>query len=202
MSLEVIGAGFGRTGTETLKTALEQLGFAPCYHMFTLIEKHEEHEEHVPIWENAYTGGKNIDWDFLYQGYRAAVDFPTSVFAEQLATKYQKAKVILTVRDPEQWFASASTTIFPAAKERRGDKPNVIDMLFQGRQFEKDHAISVFNSHIRRIKEVIPPERLLVYHVKEGWEPLCRFLNVEIPDNVFPHRNAQADFGQLMSTLK
>ncbi|MCI5136205.1 MAG: sulfotransferase family protein [Candidatus Electrothrix sp. AW2] len=200
MSLEVIGAGFCRTGTETLKTALEQLGFAPCYHMFTLIEKHEEH---VPVWENAFTGGTDIDWDFIYQGYRAAVDFPTAAFSEHLATvKYPNAKVILTIRNPEKWFESASTTTFPATLKRRAGRPTVMNMLFKGRHTEKEYAISVYNKHIDRIKQVISPERLLIYRVREGWEPLCRFLDVEIPDNVFPHRNAQADFGQLMSTLK
>jgi hypothetical protein len=192
MSLKVIGAGFGRTGTTSLKTALEKIGFAPCYNMVTLF-KHQE--EHLKLWKKAYVG-KKTDWDRIYRGYTSAVSWPTAAFVEQLMIHYPKAKIILTVRDPDEWFMSASATLFPIALENRGRGINVFDVVFKDKDrcFEEDYAISVYKRHIDRMKEIIPPARLLVYDVKEGWEPLCRFLGVRIPEETFPYQNKRLDF--------
>ena len=105
--LKVIGAGLGRTGTESLKKALEQLGFAKCYHMFELMK----HPEHLSEWQ-ALRRGQAPNYDFLFEGYASCADFPAAIYYQEFMEKYPEAKVILTVRDPDRWFDSASKTIF------------------------------------------------------------------------------------------
>ena len=110
MGLEVIGAGFGRTGTLSLKLALEQLGFAQCYHMFEVMN----HPEHVPLWRAAHRG-EPTDWEALFAGYRAAVDWPSCNFWREQLDTWPDAKVILTQRDPERWYTSVMNTIWQSA---------------------------------------------------------------------------------------
>ncbi|MGH8933214.1 MAG: sulfotransferase family protein [Egibacteraceae bacterium] len=110
--LEVIGAGFGRTGTLSLKTALERLGFGQCYHGIELMR----HPEHLPLWEAAVAG--EPDWAQLFAGYRACVDWPGVHFWRELVDAYPDAKVVLTVRDPRRWYASARNTFLPALESR------------------------------------------------------------------------------------
>src|SRR5262245_50709202 len=109
--LRVIGAGFGRTGTLSLKAALEQLGFNPCYHMVEVLS----HPDHIARWR-AIGEGQAAEWEALFAGYQAAVDVPASEYYAQLMQAYPEAKVVLTVRDPEQWYESASSTIFRVAQ--------------------------------------------------------------------------------------
>lgn len=208
MSLDVIGAGFGRTGTASLKVALEQLGFSKCYHMFEFME----HLEHISHWEAALKG-KPVAWAELFEGYRATVDWPGCTFYRELMDAYPDAKVVLSVRDPERWYESASSTIFSA---RRGGPRRLLQLLttprmwrpirfvrsllhvgtFGGKGENKAHAIGVFEAHNEAVRRIVPPERLLVYEVKEGWEPLCRFLGVPVPETPFPHVNDSDRFMQ------
>jgi hypothetical protein len=177
MALEIIGPGFGRTGTSSLRTALEHLGFGPCHHMFEV----RDNPAQLPGWQAA-TAGRTVDFDALFAGYRAQVDWPGARYWEELSGFYPKAKVILTVRDPVEWFNSVSATIVPFITTRH-DVPYVEelaemarrligDQVFGGRMGDRDHAIRVFNSHVARVKETVPQKRLLVYDVTEGWEPL------------------------------
>jgi hypothetical protein len=212
MGLEVIGAGFGRTGTTSLKAALEALGFGPCYHMSELFE----HPEHVPLWEAAVRG-EPVDWDALFGGYRAAVDWPAAAFHGELMERYPEAKVILTVRDPERWYESTKNTIFMMREARRSPTFRLMgalvpfvrnvrratgvvddlawDGIFGGRFEEKEFAISAFNRLNEEVKRRVPADRLLVYDVKEGWGPLCKFLGVEEPrDEPFPRLNDTRTF--------
>lgn len=208
MTIKVIGAGFGRTGTMSLKAALEELGFDKCYHMREVLE----HPRHVPTWIAAGEG-RAVDWDKLFEGYQAIVDWPGCTFYQELMQRYPDAKVLLSVRDPEKWYASALNTIyrlhrtFPLplmaklipAMRRQFKMANLIiwDGTFHGRFTDKQHAIDVFNRHNEEVRRVVPPERLLVYDVKQGWEPLCRFLGVPVPqDKPFPHLNETAEFQQ------
>ncbi len=210
MALRVIGAGFGRTGTASLKAALETLGFNKCYHMFEFME----HPEHAGYWDDALRG-RPVAWDRLLEGYQATVDWPGCTFYRELMAAYPDAKVVLSVRDPERWFESASTTIFTAP---RGGLQQLLQLLttprmwrsvwvvwrllhvrtFGRREQDKAHAIAVFEAHIEEVKRVVPPEQLLVYEVKQGWEPLCRFLGVPVPELPFPHVNDAASFEQNM----
>jgi hypothetical protein len=196
--LKVIGAGFGRTGTFTLKTALEALGFGPCYHMVE-VGRHPGHDD---LWKRAGRG-EAIDWDRLFEGYRAAVDWPASAFYDRLADHYPEAKVILTVRDPEAWYESACTTIARGHFEPDHDLATSDRMpdqviwrgIFGGRFADRTHALAVYHRHIEAVRRRVPPSRLLEYDVRQGWAPLCAFLGVTPPPGVpYPHLNTAAEW--------
>ena len=201
MPLDAVGAGFGRTGTLSLKSALETLGFDRCYHM---IEVHK-HEQHRPVWAAAQRG-EPVDWDALLRGYRATVDWPACNFWEQLSSEYPDSRVILSQRDPERWYESVRNTIYPSSMERlESDDPDqqaigrwlaeiIWDGVFGGRLQDKDHAIGVYLAHGERVRATIPPERLLVFEPSLGWGPLCEFLEREVPAEPFPRVNTSEDF--------
>jgi hypothetical protein len=199
MPLSVIGAGFGRTGTLSLKLALEQLGFGPCYHMLEVLKNPQA----PGYWEAAADGGP-VDWERIFDGYRSTVDWPSATFYRELAEAYPDAKVVLSVRDPDAWFASTQATIFKAIPdlppEATPDDPflrmvvKVIGDLFGRRMHDKDRLIEVYERHNETVRRVIPAERLLVYDVAEGWAPLCAFLGVPVPDGPMPKVNSTEDF--------
>lgn len=196
MTLKVIGAGFGRTGTLSLKLALEQLGFGPCYHMTEVFKNPAA----IEWWGEAADG--RPDWETIFEGYNATVDWPNATFYAELAAYYPDAKVILTERDPEAWFASTQATIFPKDLSEDTDVPfermvaKVIGRLFDGRMRDHDHVIDVYQRHNARVREVIPADRLLVYEVAQSWAPLCAFLGVPVPDTPMPKVNSREEFGQ------
>lgn len=198
MPLQVIGAGYGRTGTASLKLALEQLGFGPCYHMTEVFE----HPESVPLWVEAAKG--NPDWDTIFNGYAACVDFPACTHWRTLMDVYPDAKVILSMRDAGRWFESVNETIMsPRTYEFTRNSPllemmqrNIYD-LFDGRIFEREHMIDCFNKHVQEVKDTVPPDRLLVFEAKMGWAPLCGFLGVAVPAHPYPHVNTREDFAKL-----
>ncbi|TDD87661.1 sulfotransferase family protein [Actinomadura darangshiensis] len=204
--LEVIGAGFGRTGTKSLQAAIERLGFGPCHHMLGMFEKPEE----IPAWRQA-AQGRPVDWDEIYKGYRSSVDFPGAVFWRELVAHFPEAKVVLTVRDPERWYKSAYNTIYSAAVDdtptpspvmaqmRTMSQEVVWDGLFEGRFGDADHARKIFDEHIAAVRREVPADRLLVFEVAQGWEPLCAFLGVPVPDEPFPRLNDQEEFGELLA---
>jgi hypothetical protein len=209
--LRVIGAGFGRTGTYSLKAALDAIGFGPTYHMSEVFE----HPEHMPIWQAAGEG-KPVDWDRLFNGYQSAVDWPASAFYRQLMDVYPDSKVILTVRDAERWHESGRNTIFPKAESEGDDDASpeqrehgrlvqtiIWDGIFGGRVLDRDHAIEIFRAHIQTVKTEVPPNRLLVFDVKDGWEPLCSFLDVPVPTGQeFPRLNDTAAFQERAAARK
>ena len=198
--MKVIGAGFGRTGTMSLKVALEELGIGPCYHMIEVFE----HREHVSLWEAAIRG-EPLDWEKIFGSYQAAVDWPTAAFYNDLMKVYPHAKVLLTIRDPEKWYESTKNTLYPT-----GDAPEpspimrmatklVWEQTFDRNFEDRRYAIEVFKRHNEEVKKHVPPERLLVYEVKEGWKPLCEFLGVEIPEEKpFPHLNDTEAFKEMV----
>jgi hypothetical protein len=194
MALSVIGAGVGRTGTLSLKLALERLGFGPCYHMKEIFERHLDH---VPVWERA-ADGERVDWDALFEGYGSAVDFPASAFYRELSDHYPTAKVILTVRDPDRWYKSFSDTIFHPLTGPLPDQlagwgrmvhKAILDRVFDGNALDKGHVIAAYERHNEDVKRTIPRERLLVYEISEGLAPLCRVLDVPVPDEPYPKVN-------------
>ncbi len=206
MALRLIGAGFGRTGTASLKAALEQLGYGPCHHMQEVFG----HPEHVRLWQAA-VDGKPVDWDALLGGYQATVDWPGCTFYKELMVRYPDAKVLLNVRDPEAWYKSATDTIYrrsrmgfpkslvPLFMPRLRRFIRMVDTLiwrktFDNRFADKAYALSVFENHIAEVKRTVPEDKLLVYEVKQGWEPLCAFLGVPVPDVPFPRLNDSAAF--------
>lgn len=198
--MKVIGAGFGRTGTMSLKEALQELGFGPCYHMIELFE----HPEHVAFWEAAARGGP-VDWEEFLAGYQSTIDWPGCTFYKDLMKVYPDAKVLLNVRDPDKWYESVRNTIY--ATGNMPDPPpgkRMVDELiweetFDGNFEDRRYAIEVFNRHNEEVRKHVPPERLLAYEVKEGWEPLCEFLGVEPPRNKpFPRLNDTESFKQMV----
>ena len=201
MALQVIGAGFGRTGTMTLKTALEQLGFGPCHHMYEVIL----HPEQADFWERA-TRGEKVDWEEIFANYRSSCDWPSCSFYKELAERYPQAKVILTLRDPKAWFESVRNTIMVSFKGpmtlpdgRRVGPPGEFAPLLIGQKtfggrFDEAHLIDVFNRHNEEVRRTIPKERLLVFDAKQGWEPLCEFLGVAVPATPFPKTNSTEEF--------
>ncbi|MCC7462978.1 MAG: sulfotransferase family protein [Gammaproteobacteria bacterium] len=203
MSLSVIGAGWGRTGTKSLKLALEQLGLGPCHHMEAILASARE----LQLWL-AVAHGEAVDWNEVFSGYRSAVDWPSAHYWRELADFYPGARVILTVRPAEAWWNSYSKTLMRAfQKSEQGiDDPQmrgVSEMVlrtsrktFASRMDDKDALLAAYRDYegIVRKAFVQDPDRLLVYDVKEGWEPLCRFLRVPVPQGEFPRSNTTEDF--------
>jgi Sulfotransferase domain len=201
LPLEIIGPGFGRTGTNSLKIALEHLGFGPCHHMFEIRDK----PELIKPWE-ALARGADVDWDQVFAGYRSQVDWPGARYWRELAFHYPQAKVILTVRDPDEWFDSAKATVIPFA-EARGKHPAphpnaiadmgyklILEGIFDNKMSDRAHATRVFREHIAEVQATIGAERLLIFDLREGWDPLCAFLGVPVPDFPFPKTNSSKEF--------
>ena len=201
MALEVVGAGFGRTGTRSLKAALQILGFTKCYHMDEVFQN----PGHSELWENA-VAGTGYDWDKLFEGYRAGVDWPVAAFWRELADYYPDSRVILSHRDPTGWFKSIHNTIYPATVAAlNSEDPNeqrwarwsnelAWERELQGKVNDEAAATEVFNRHLDEVRETIPPERLLVFQATDGWEPLCAFLDVPVPDDDYPLTNTSEEF--------
>ena len=203
MALQVIGAGMPRTGTMSLKTALEQLGFGPCHHMTEVFA----HPEQWPLW-NRIGDGEAVEWEEVFGPYRSTTDAPGVYFWRQLAARYPDAKVILTERDPDRWYESMAATIFSErhrASLQGSPVGAIIAKLARLGWSGRDEAlrtgpptrevmIELFKAHNAAVRAELPSERLLIYSVSQGWAPLCGFLGVPIPDVPFPHVNSAEDF--------
>jgi hypothetical protein len=195
--LSVIGPGFGRTGTMSCKAALERLGFDPCYHMVVVREA-----DHVDAWTGAINGAPT-DWAGLFEGYRAVVDWPACAFWKPIWAANPDANVVLTRRDPNAWFDSIEQTIFVALRAPSDDEEQVRwrvqtrKLIFEqtfGNDLSRANCISVLRQHEADVIASVPADRLLVFEVAEGWEPLCEFLGVGVPDEPFPRSNSAAEF--------
>jgi hypothetical protein len=208
MALQVIGAGFGRTGTQSLKVALEELGFGKCYHMQDVMQN----PGHLMRWAEIMEGGK-ADWGALFNGYQSGADWPVAAYYKELMVAYPDAKVILTVRDPERWHESLSTTLYQVDKKFgkhfqlipsanrffKAMKKAIWEGIFHNRLEDKARAIEVFNNHIEEVKRTVPKGRLLIFEARQGWAPLCAFLGVPVPTRKpFPHVNDGATWRRLL----
>jgi hypothetical protein len=197
MTLKVIGTGFGRTGTQSLKVALEQLGLGPCYHMMEVFPR----PQHVGVWAGA-ARGEAVDWEQLFQGFGATVDWPSTGFWRELIARYPNAKVLHTERPPEVWWSSFSKTIKEALADDVGPQmrpwSDMVNTIITKRTFggdmEKANVLAVYAAHNAEVKRTVPRERPLEFDVAQGWEPLCRFLNVPVPATPFPKTNSTDEF--------
>ena len=207
MPVNVIGAGVGRTGTYSLKLAINQLALGPCHHMEEVLHNMPVQ---VPLWVAALKG--HPDWEAIYKGYHSAVDWPTACFFRELSTAYPSAKFVLTHRSPESWAESFSETIYKLLAGR--------DKAPQEMQALLEMAYGVINktgfpggldvagltkayiAHNNAVKAAIPANRLLVYQVKDGWGPLCAFLGAPVPVDPFPRTNDRGDFWDRVSGEK
>jgi hypothetical protein len=195
--MRVIGAGFGRTGTNSLKLALERLLGAPCYHMFELIARPDD----VAVW-TAAADGEDVDWPTFLAGWGAAVDWPAVSFHAELAEAFPDAIVVLSVRDPDAWWTSADRTIFPMLRSvphRGTGEPTVGDVARRlvlrdvGSVDDPDVARRAFVDHLERVRATVDPARLVEWSTSDGWGPLCAALGVPVPDEPFPRTNDGAD---------
>ncbi|MFP8882130.1 MAG: sulfotransferase [Myxococcota bacterium] len=203
MGLDIIGAGFGRTGTLSLKIALETLGCGPCYHMLEVAKD----PSHARIWSDA-ADRRPTDWNVLFDGWGAAVDWPTSYFWRELADHFPDAKLLLSVRDADRWYDSMMATIYQAMRRgmpegapevfvRQGEmaKKIVIDLTFAGRLEDRAHAIETYERHNQAVRDAFAGgDRLLEFEPSQGWAPLCEFLGKAVPDEDFPRVNDSASF--------
>ncbi|MEM7025594.1 MAG: sulfotransferase family protein [Pseudomonadota bacterium] len=201
MALAVIGAGFGRTGTASMKLALEMLGLGPCHHMKEVANNPVQTEH----WRAAARGDLP-DWDEVFQDFGCSVDWPSSAFWRELSAHYPDAKILLTVRSGESWYRSIEKTILPVIQDTT-DPDSVPERLihqgvFGGRLADRAHAIAIFERNTAEVQAAIPPERLLTYRVGDGWEPLCRFLGRPVPDQPYPHTNTTEDFRSRRAAAK
>ena len=203
-TMHVIGAGVGRTGTYSLKLALNQLGLGPCHHMEEVLFNMPVQ---VPLWEAALDG--HADWEAVFKGYESTVDWPTAGFFRELNAAFPTAKFVLTVRSPESWADSFSETIYKLLAGRHQAPAEMQDWLTMAagvisktgfpEGLDMAGMMQAFNAHNDAVKAAIPADRLLVYQVKEGWEPLCVFLGVPVPDAPFPRTNDRAEFWDRVS---
>ena len=214
MALQIIGAGFGRTGTMSLYTALNELGF-PCYHMLEVL-KNPANKSHLDFWRKVANSppGQAFDWESVFSRYTAAVDNPACCVYQELMAAYPDAKVILTLhpRGAEAWYESTIDTIYfsevmwqfkvlelltPFGR-KFGDMSHKLiwERSHEGTMPDRAKAIAHYQRHIEDVKAAVPPDRLLVYSVDQGWGPLCAFLGVAQPQTPFPNVNDRAQIKQ------
>lgn len=198
MALEIIGAGFGRTGTYSLKAALEQLGFGPCHHMSEVINNPDQ----VRLWTEVAAGPPNFEG--IFAGFRSAVDFPVSAYWQDVLAVSPGAKVILSDRDPENWYGSFSQTILPLILDKAAWPDNrrawfeMIDKVIVGKALggrtDREGILAAYRANAAAARALEAEGRALVFRSRDGWAPLCDFLGVEVPDEPYPKTNARAEF--------
>lgn len=197
MSLKVVGAGLGRTGTHSLKLALEKLLGGPCYHMLEVLG----HPDHVPTWHRAING-EQVDWDVLLSGYVAAVDWPEVAVWRELHAAYPDAPVLLSVRDStESWWNSFSQTILEVMKKGAPTEDDpwfamATDMMrrFSPDGMEPDALKAAYERHNQSVRDRVPAGQLIEWRPRDGWGPICAGLGLPVPEEDFPHVNTTDDF--------
>lgn len=204
MSINVIGVGVGRTGTYSLKLAINRLGLGPCHHMEEVLK---DMSVQVPLWSAALNGGPN--WAKLFDGFNSTVDWPTAAFYRELLDEYPSTKFVLTERSPESWAVSFGSTIYKliaGIDEAPAEMKAWLEMaagIIASTGFpiglSDDELMKAFVAHNEAVKATIPADQLLVFEVKDGWEPLCDFLGEQIPEEPFPRSNDREEFWDLVS---
>lgn len=202
MALQVVGAGLGRTGTASLKVALEQLGIGRCYHMGEVMQN----QHHIPLWIDAADG--RPDWDSLFEGYTAAVDYPACSFWRELMDYYPDSKVLLSTRDPDSWFNSVHETILsPDFTEFLEHAPHAeffekaVWKDYKAHINEREFMVNYYRQREDMIRNSVAPERLLVYRIGDGWEPLCDFLEVPVPATEYPRVNSRQETRAMLDAM-
>nr|WP_241696252.1 sulfotransferase family protein [Solimonas terrae] len=217
--MKIIGAGFGRTGTLSVCTALNQLGF-PCYHMFEVIEN-KQNRSHLDFWREVanQAPGTQFDWQQVFARYSATIDNPACCVWRELLAAYPDARVLLTVhpRGAEAWYESTMDTIYfteimwqfkflalitPFGR-KMGDMSHKLiwQRSHQGTMQDRSAAIAHYHRHVAEVKAAVPADRLLIYSVDQGWGPLCDFLGVPVPDGEFPNVNDRAAIKQVIKGM-
>lgn len=214
MALKIIGAGFGRTGTSSVREALGELGFR-CYHMSEMLFSHERKSD-IDFWREAWETDdrSTIDWNRLYEGFEATIDFPGSAFWKELSEAFPEAKVILThhPKGPESWYDSTVGTIYAETDSSQstefGRKVNdlmkdiVWQGLLRGTMDDRDAAIARYKAHSEEVMDTIPADRLLVFTADQGWGPLTKFLGVDYREGAFPKANDREVMSRTVARLQ
>jgi len=200
MGLKVVGAGVGRTGTHSLKVALERLLGGRCHHMVEMFGD----EAQIAGW-TAAIDGEAVDWAALLANYTALVDWPGCSFWPELSSAFPDALVLLSVRDPERWYRSASDTIFGQLAPDRGPWMDAVVHLL-GDRFcadfpNRDAMIAAFERHNDAVRAAIPADRLLVWQPSDGWAPICERLGVPVPEEPFPVTNTTDEFRAMVASM-
>lgn len=198
--LKVVGAGVGRTGTHSLKVALEQLLGGKCHHMVEVFA----HPDEVPVWTDAIDG-KSIDWAALMQTYSAQVDWPGCSFWPELWAANPDALVLLSVRDPDTWFTSCTNTIFGGLRTMAdgGDQwmaamLRLLKDRFSDQIDDRDAMVAAYEKHNDVVRATVPKERLLEWNPSDGWDPICERLGVPVPSEPFPVTNTTKEFREML----
>jgi Sulfotransferase domain len=200
MDIAVVGAGVGRTGTHSLKVALEQLLGAPCHHMVEILGDPTQ----IPAWTDAIEG-RPVDWPAVLARYGAIVDWPGGAFWPELSAAFPDALVLLSVRDPEAWYRSASNTIFhtfdrvpPELAPWMSSVRKLLHDRFSDAFDDPTAMMDAFVRHNERVRTTVPAGRLLEWTPGDGWEPICERLGVPVPAEPFPVTNTTDDFRQMI----
>jgi hypothetical protein len=220
MSLKILGVGAPRTGTSSLKVALEMLGFGQCAHMQELFANPVKTAQWVELFE---TG--QVDFDDLFAGYQSSTDFPGCLLYKELGDRYPGMKFILTDRDPEAWYESLLRTIYaavpksPEAKEEMRLKGEtspkfksigkalefvnvyLLQRHYGGEFLDKEKTIARYLAFQNEVRTSVPAQNLLDFNISEGWPPLCQFLDVPVPDQPFPFKNKRKDFQEQIGKM-
>jgi hypothetical protein len=193
MTLRVVGPGVGRTGTNSLKLALERLLGGRCHHMF---EVRADPGHQIRLWTDAIEG-RQVDWHEIMDGFIAQVDWPGASFWRELTSVFPEALVILSVRPAEEWYRSASQTIFQSLElegEWRATMRKLLADRFCGRLGDKKAMVEAYERHNEDVRQTVSSDRLLEWSPTDGWDPLCGFLGVPVPEEPFPLTNTTTDF--------
>ena len=203
--MHVFGVGVGRTGTYSLKLAMNRLGLGPCFHMEEVLKNQSMQ---VPLWNSALNGSP--DWQNIYDGFESAVDWPTAAFYRELIKEYPSSKFVLTRRSPESWVASFGSTIYKLLAGKNEASPELRDWLQMAESviaatgfpsgLDSDGLAKAFVAHNDAVIATIPAHQLLIFEVKEGWGPLCTFLDISVPDEPFPRSNDREEFWDLVNS--
>jgi Sulfotransferase domain len=197
VSLRVVGAGLGRTGTHSLKLALETLLEGPCYHMIEIRERPDDADG----WQGAAEGAA-VDLTAMIDGYVAAVDWPAAAFWRQLAAENPDAIILLSTRaSAEEWWRSADQTIFEVSRRMEPGPvhrmmSSIFPRTFTADYTDHDKAIAAYEAHNAAVRRDAPADRLVDWQPGDGWEPICAALGVAVPDEPFPHSNSREGFRQ------
>ncbi|CAO3629773.1 unnamed protein product [Mucor hiemalis] len=203
--IKVIGASLGRCGTDSMRVALDMLGYKTHHGTCFL----QDPNLSIKKFYEAALDQEHADWDYVYEGFDAAVDWMGSTCYKSLLSKYLDAKVLLTVRSADSWYKSVGNTMMKANVEFATiDPENPIYYFYQltrivaldGYAFDpkkfadEEYVKKLFNAHIEEVKRVVPADQLLVLELGEGWDRLCHFLGKEVPDVPYPSVNSTAEF--------